>query len=172
MIKKDLTKYLLYREKSLKKQREKFFSEENIKKRREKQIKYRENSLKNKTKISRTKIRKFSSKMINLHKEDAKFYQKIWNERPHYCENCGKFLGDSFFDENGKIINLFRYAHIITKTKYPLLRHNSENLMLLCLDCHTKFDNSPLEVVEEMNCYDKDKIVYLKQLHKRIEDEK
>lgn len=181
-MQKNLTKYNQYREKSLQRQRERFFSEENINKRKEKQKEYikriRDKQLQKKkeTKVTSSllppRIKKFSSKMIELHKQDAKFYEKVWNEREHYCENCGKFLGDYFRDEKGKLICLFRYAHIITKTKYPLLRHNSENLMLLCLDCHTKFDNAPIEIVKKMPCYNKEKIEYLKNLHKSLENEK
>lgn len=115
------------------------------------------------------KINKFSEKMKVMHEKDALFYEEIWNERPHYCVNCKSFLGHTFKLEDGKLINLFRYAHIIPKSIYPFLRHYKGNLMLLCLRCHTKFDNSPKEVIEKMSCYDAKYIQELKELHKELE---
>ena len=41
--------------------------------------------------------------------------------------------------------------------------------MLLCLNCHTQFDNSPKNIVEKMNCYDGEHIEQLKELHKELE---
>lgn len=119
----------------------------------------------------RPKINKFSSKMEEMHKKDENFYLDIWNKRPHYCVECGKYLGKSFYDEEGKPINLYRYAHIIPKSKYPYLRHCKANLMLLCLNCHTKFDNSPREIYEKMKIYNENYINRLKELHKKLKEE-
>lgn len=129
---------------------------------------------KNKEKIRegvypRKKINKFSEKMKLMHEKDAKFYEEIWNERPHYCVNCNIFLGNLFKDDNEHLVDIFRYAHIIPKSTYPYLRHYKDNLMLLCLKCHTKLDNSPKEIVEKMPCYDFNKIEQLKILHKKLE---
>ena len=43
--------------------------------------------------------------------------------------------------------------------------------MLLCLECHTKFDQSPKDIVKEMKCYDGEHIENLKQLHKQLKQE-
>ena len=161
----DRNKKLEYFKKIKDKQREEYFSPENVKKRKEKAIQYQKNSNK-----KRQNLKKFSDKMIILHKEDAIFYEEIWKLRPHYCENCGKFLGNNFKNRKGQII-LYRYAHIIFKSIYPYLRHYDKNIMLLCLDCHTKFDQSQREIVEKMNCYDKEHIEDLKELHKKLEQE-
>ena len=161
-----MDKKLEYLERAKEKQRQKYFSPENIQKRKEKAIQYQNN-----TRQKRQKgLKKFSDKIISLHKKDAIFYESIWNVKKHYCENCGKFLGDTFRDLKGKII-VYRYAHIIPKSIYPYLRHYKKNIMLLCLDCHTKFDQSPKEVVEKMKCYDGKHIEELKQLHKKLEKE-
>ena len=108
--------------------------------------------------------------MVLLHEEDAAFYKGIWNTRKHYCENCGKFLGNNFRNLKGNVI-LYRYAHIIPKSVYPYLRHYDKNIMLLCLDCHTKFDQSPKEVVKRMKCYNEKNIEELKIFHEKLKEE-
>lgn len=160
-----MDKNLKYLERAKEKQRQKYFSEENIQKRKEKAILYQKNAFQKKQ-----GLKKFSDKMINLHKKDTKFYEEIWNIRKHYCENCGKFLGNNFLNFKGNVI-IYRYAHIIPKSTYPYLRHFDKNIMLLCLDCHTKFDNSPKEIVEKMKCYDGEYIEILKSFHKKLEQE-
>lgn len=111
------------------------------------------------------KIKKFSDKKIFQHKQDEIFYKEIWKERPHKCINCGKFLGHDFYNKEGFPINLYRYAHIIPKSIYPYLRHYKGNIMLLCLECHSKFDNSSKEIQKTMKCYNSLRIDFLKKLH-------
>lgn len=160
-----MDKKIEYRERAREKQIQKYFSPENVQKRKEKAIQYQRNARQKKQ-----GLRKFSEKMVALHEKDTIFYQNIWNTRKHFCENCGKFLGDNFKDSKGKII-VYRYAHIIPKSVYPYLRHFDKNIMLLCLDCHTKFDNSPKEVIQKMKCYDENHINELKELHKQLVEE-
>lgn len=171
----EIEKIFQYRERAISKQRKKYFSPESVKLRNEKKEQYRNTLIKrqldkrnNGELKCKNGLRKFSQKMVNMHNKDAIFYENIWKERKHYCENCNKWLGDNFKDKNGKII-VYRYAHIIPKSVYPYLRHNPNNIMLLCLACHTQFDNSPKEVVENMKCYDEQKINDLKKLHKELE---
>ena len=160
-----MDKRLEYLKRAKEKQKQEYFSSENIQKRKEKQILYQKNAFQ-----KRQGLKKFSNKMVALHKEDSIFYEGIWNIRAHYCENCGKFLGNNFKNFKENIIS-FRYAHIIPKSIYPYLRHFDKNIMLLCLDCHTKFDNSPKEIIEQMKCYDGEHIEKLKKLHKELEQE-
>lgn len=135
--------------------------------------------LKNKQQSLKSKnynIAKFSDKMKIMHDKDELFYKSIWNERKHYCQNCGKFLGDDFYkiilDKNGEskkiIINLFRYAHIIPKSIYPFLRHYKNNIYLLCLECHTLFDNSTNEQQQKMKIFNEDFFQTLKLIHKEL----
>lgn len=127
----------------------------------------KQNKLEGKNKVY--KIKKFSDKKIKMHEKDLIFYQEIWNERPHYCQNCNKFLGSSFYTQDNKPI-LYRYSHIIPKSIYPYLRHYKDNINLLCLECHTKFDNSEKEVMRNMKCYNEEKINFLKDLNKNLKD--
>lgn len=58
------------------------------------------------------------------------FFEEIWNERPHYCENenCRKFLG-----KNPQPIN---FSHRRSKGASPELKFDKNNIDLLCPECH------------------------------------
>lgn len=60
------------------------------------------------------------------HEEDLKFYLEIWDERPHYCEITGKYLGE-------EPLTTF-FHHILQKSKYPKLRYVKRNIILLSPD--------------------------------------
>jgi hypothetical protein len=53
---------------------------------------------------------------------------EIWNERPHYCVKCSKWLGNS--------LKPVFFSHIKSKGAYPELRLTKTNIELLCMDCH------------------------------------
>ena len=55
-------------------------------------------------------------------KKMAKFYEEIWNERPHYCVNCNTFLGNLFKDDNEHLVDIFRYASYYTKKYLSLFK--------------------------------------------------
>lgn len=104
-------------------------------------------------------IKKISSKGIKkkedkkeLLRQDFRFYFNIWKKRPHKCVNCDCYLGETpltyFFD------------HILEKSKYPELRHNEDNIQLLCLICHNnkttgnysdKITKTIIETKEKLN---------------------
>lgn len=142
-----------------KKQREKQYQ-----KRKEKIEYYKEHP------EEKPKLKKFSKKMQEMHLKDKEFYRKIWVSRPHYCKNCGIYLGKDFEDQQGYVLNIYRYAHIIPKSTFPYLRHYEGNIILLCFNCHSKFDNSPKEIYTKMKCYNEKKIQNLKSLHKKLQD--
>ena len=61
------------------------------------------------------------------------FYFKIWNSRPHICVSCGCSLGNE--------LRSYHIEHLLEKSKYPELIDEPLNIMLVCLDCHTKKTN-------------------------------
>jgi hypothetical protein len=99
----------------------------------------------------------------SLLEEDKQFYQKIWEERTGgdpgmdillsypKCECCNKNLGSE--------PNLMYFHHILEKRNYPELRHEPENIAILCPDCHNRYETNP------------DKVPYLKQKRKQLLDE-
>jgi hypothetical protein len=63
---------------------------------------------------------------------DTSFYKEIWSERPHYCEECDKDLGGKW--------ERYMFSHILSKGSQPRLRHNKENVNILCLECHQSWE--------------------------------
>lgn len=64
--------------------------------------------------------------------QDKKFYEELWSERPHYCEECDKHLGETWAK--------YMFSHILSKGSQPKLRHNKDNINILCLECHQKWE--------------------------------
>jgi hypothetical protein len=60
---------------------------------------------------------------------DIEFYEKIWSKRKHICEICSAPLyneiSTAFFD------------HLIEKAIHPELRYEENNIILVCIDCHS-----------------------------------
>lgn len=56
----------------------------------------------------------------------------IWNERPHICTHCYIHLGNE--------PKTYHFSHIKPKSTHPELRLSKDNIQLLCLPCHYKYD--------------------------------
>jgi len=56
------------------------------------------------------------------------FFLQLWKKRKHECENCGKWLGNEPLS--------YMFDHLLEKSKYPELKHEEDNIMLVCLECH------------------------------------
>ena len=64
--------------------------------------------------------------------DDKSMYAEIWNERDHVCEECGISLGEE--------LQPIYFSHILSKKAYPELRHNKENINLLCPKHHHEWE--------------------------------
>lgn len=64
----------------------------------------------------------------NQFAEDKVFYQRVWDKRPHVCQVCGKHLGSE--------MSTFFMDHGLEKAVYPDLRHEEENIILVCIEHH------------------------------------
>lgn len=73
--------------------------------------------------------------------DDENFYLECFNLSDHRCEECNTQLPEEFSDSSGKVIARWRYSHIVPKSIAPELRHNTENINHLCLECHGKWEN-------------------------------
>jgi len=104
----------------------------------------------------RTRIKPITKKSLVKIRKDNETYKLVWMSRPHNCEECDVFLGDDFDDVNGKVIDRFRYSHILTKGAFPEHRHNIMNFNLLCLKCHEEWENG---AKEKMSIWDKNERV-------------
>lgn len=80
-------------------------------------------------------IKKVSSKRIKRIKEwwsEKELFLEIWNERPHECVECGKYLKEP---------KAHNFSHIKSKWSRPDLRLDKNNIELLCFRCHFKKDH-------------------------------
>ena len=77
-------------------------------------------------------IRRKSAQGMKQTQADIKFFKEIWNERPHYCEITGAFLGDEF--------NPVFFSHILTKASHPKFRLLKENILLMSYKIHTEWE--------------------------------
>lgn len=83
---------------------------------------------------------------------ETEVFKTIWNNRPHWCEQCGviidKALVPFIWSEDPatkeKVQKLIRpecFAHKLAKGMYPQHRLNPENIALVCsFDCHALID--------------------------------
>lgn len=93
-------------------------------------------------------------KKVNMYELDNAFYKKCFDTFNHKCEECNKELPEVFANEDGKVLNRWRYSHIIPKSIAPELRHDINNINDLCLSCHMEWENGTKEEMNiwEVNC--------------------
>lgn len=63
---------------------------------------------------------------------ERELFLRIWNQRLHICNRCGKWLGD----EPKPVF----FSHIKSKGAHPELRLDPNNIELLCEDCHHRYE--------------------------------
>lgn len=78
------------------------------------------------------RIPKKSEKQKKTTAEDIAFFKEIWDERPHYSEVSGEFLGHDF--------NVCFFSHTLTKGSYPRFRHLKRNIVLMSFAEHQEFE--------------------------------
>jgi hypothetical protein len=66
---------------------------------------------------------------------DRELYKYIFDTKPPICEECNALLSNEFEDENGNIIMISQFSHILGKGAFPEYRHNKLNINRLC-DIH------------------------------------
>lgn len=59
---------------------------------------------------------------------EREIFKEIWLQRPHYCINCGMWLGP--------IPKSWMFSHRVAKGVSEKERLNPTNIDLLCFDCH------------------------------------
>lgn len=81
---------------------------------------------------------------LEILRKDIETYEKVFNLKKPFCEECGKKLC-TIFRYDDFIVDRFRFSHILSKGAYPEHRHNLLNFNLLCFDCHQKWDHGDKE---------------------------
>jgi len=63
---------------------------------------------------------------------ERELFLEIWNERPHICVRCGKYLGEEALKHY--------FSHIRSKGACPELRLSKDNIELVCMKCHIQYE--------------------------------
>ena len=83
------------------------------------------------------KLSTLANKKVSVDKapinEDHLFFKEIWKERPHQSEISGVYLG--------KEASSAFFHHILPKNKYPEIRMDKENIILLTIDEHANVES-------------------------------
>lgn len=61
-------------------------------------------------------------------------FERIWNERPHLCEVCGKQIAEA---------TASNFSHILPKGMYPEYKLDPRNVELWCEKCHAVWHEKP-----------------------------
>lgn len=80
-------------------------------------------------KKTKVPIRHRSKKGLEIVKAELLLFQKIFKERPPFCEWCGVVI---------EVFNPCNYHHVKTKGSHPELRLVESNVVKVCVECHMK----------------------------------
>lgn len=103
-----------------------------------------------------------------LFEHDVAFYVQVWYTRFGRIEGTG--TKETFWIDNVERMpccevcktrifwgmDLRNFHHILEKRNYPELRHEPENIAILCPDCHNRYETMP------------DKVPYLKEKRQQL----
>jgi 5-methylcytosine-specific restriction endonuclease McrA len=84
-------------------------------------------------KVSKKRAKQIEQDKITL-EADKEFYKEVYLASPHACQNCGCKLP--------KEPSNFMFHHLLEKRNYPQFRYTPENIMILCLLCHSKVETN------------------------------
>lgn len=70
------------------------------------------------------------------------------NQMPRQCENCEEYL-NPYAPWSARAY----IAHIVPKRNFLSVMVHPINRLFLCIDCHTKFDNSLSKEIVKMKCW-------------------
>lgn len=84
-------------------------------------------------KVSKKRLKKLEDQK-ELLKLDEAFYKEVWAASPHKCQNCDCKLPKTPYN--------WMFHHLLEKRNYPQFRHVPENIMILCLECHSKAETN------------------------------
>lgn len=84
--------------------------------------------------LKRTPLKHKSDKRPKVSKDKQwEFFYEIWNERPHYSEVSGEYLGEEPYS--------YMFDHAMEKSKYPEHAFNKDNIILCTLLEHSSKTN-------------------------------
>jgi len=84
-------------------------------------------------KVSKKRQKKLEDQK-DLLKLDEAFYKEVWAASALACQNCNCKLPKTPYN--------WMFHHLLEKRNYPQFRHVPENIMILCLECHSKAETN------------------------------
>ena len=84
-------------------------------------------------KVSKKRQKKLEEQK-DLAKLDEVFYKEVWAASKNECQNCNCKLPRTPYN--------WMFHHLLEKRNYPQFRHVPENIMILCLTCHSKAETN------------------------------
>lgn len=83
--------------------------------------------------MAKSRIKSVSKKGADWITLSKVFARNVWDERPHICEECGRYLGDEF--------DGMQISHILPGSVCKAAYHDPENVNILCRPCHREWEN-------------------------------
>lgn len=68
----------------------------------------------------------------NIPQANERFFRWIWENKPHYCEECMKPL---------RTYSAVYCSHILTRGGNPEVAHDPRNINILCFEHHNMWEN-------------------------------
>lgn len=68
--------------------------------------------------------------------ENERFYRFMWENKPHYCEECMRPLAE---------YSAVYISHILTRGANPDMAHDPRNVNILCFRHHAEWENEDRE---------------------------
>lgn len=99
--------------------------------------KWGNSTLQQKTPLKRkTRLKPFGKKRKRRSRGTSQLdvFNRIWEQRPHVCENCGAGINE---------FNIRNFAHIYSKNRFTYLALDKRNIALVCQHCHHRDHNDP-----------------------------
>lgn len=92
-------------------------------------------------------------KRLKTREKDREVYRQVFESKPNICEGCGVELS-GVFENDGKIVDIWQYSHILSKGAFPQFRHNPKNFNRLCFHCHQIWEFCDEVGRSVLNCYE------------------
>jgi len=72
----------------------------------------------------------------NIPQANERFFRWVWDNKPHYCEECMKPL---------RAYSAVYCSHILTRGAHPEMAHDPRNINILCFEHHNQWENGARE---------------------------
>lgn len=68
----------------------------------------------------------------NTEQQNERFFRWIWAHKPHYCEECLRYLPE---------YSAVYCSHILSRGSHPEFAYYPENIQILCFQHHNQFEH-------------------------------